>query len=137
MTASSSVILIFILSVLSETFSVNGTGVGGTSVAVLVDVGSTAVGVTVGGGLVGAETITIGVGDTMVGGKVDVGADPQAATRTAATMSMIICWRVLTTSLLCDKRALSDGQDYLRYCSSLTCSSHSTALPSRASWMAM
>jgi hypothetical protein len=78
-TASLSVILIFILSVLSGTVSVCGTGVGGT-----------VVGATAGGGLVGAETVTIGVGGTAVGGDVGVGADPQAATRDTARMSTII-----------------------------------------------
>ena len=89
-TASSSVILIFILSVLSGTVSVCGTGVGGTAIAVLVGVDGTVVGATVGGGLVGAETVTIGVGGTAVGGDVGVGADPQAATRATARMSTII-----------------------------------------------
>ena len=66
--------------------------VGGGSVAVAdgaVGVGGTVVGVTVGGGFAGAETVTVGIGGTAVGGDVGVGADVQAATRTAARMSMI------------------------------------------------
>ena len=78
-------------------------GVGGTAVGVTVGgefvgvagnavgVGGTMIGVTVGGGLVGAETVTIGVGGTAVGGDVSVGADPQAARKTAAATSTIIC----------------------------------------------
>jgi hypothetical protein len=87
-----SVILIFILSVLSRTVSVCGTGVGGTAVAVSVGVGGTAVGVTVGGEFVGVAGSTVGVDGTVVGvgGGVGVGAVVQAATKTAAAMSTII-----------------------------------------------
>jgi hypothetical protein len=103
-TVSSSVILIFILSILSGTVSACGTGVGGTAVGVTVGggfvavadnavgVGGTVVGATVGGGLVGAETVTVGIGGTVVGvgGGVDIGVDAQAATKTTARMSTII-----------------------------------------------
>jgi len=77
-------------------------GVGGTAVGVtvggefvgvagsVVGVGGTVVGATVGGGLVGAEAVTVGIGGKVVGGDVGVGADVQAATRAAARMSTII-----------------------------------------------
>jgi hypothetical protein len=68
-TASLSVVLIFIRSVLSRTVSVCGTGVGGTAVAVSVGVGGTVVG---------------------IGDGVDVGVDVQAATKTAAAIGTII-----------------------------------------------
>ena len=108
-TASSSVILIFIRSVLSGTVSVCGTavavlvGVGGTAVGVTVGsefvgvegiavgVAGTVVGVTVGGGFADAETVTVGVGGTAVGEDVGVGAGPQAARKTAAATSTVIC----------------------------------------------
>ena len=66
--------------------------VGGEFVALTgntVGVGDTVVGATEGGGFVGAETVTVGIGGTAVGGDVGVGADVQAATRTAARMSTI------------------------------------------------
>jgi len=44
----------------------------------------------VSGGFVGAETVTVGIGGTAVGGDVGVGADLQAATRATARMSTII-----------------------------------------------
>ena len=56
----------------------------------LVGVGGTAVGVTVGGESVGVAGNAVGVGGTVVGGEVGVGADVQAAAKTAAATSMII-----------------------------------------------
>jgi hypothetical protein len=55
-----------------------------------VDVGSSVVGVTVGGRFVGKATVITSVGGTAVGDDVDIGADPQAAMKTAARMSTII-----------------------------------------------
>jgi hypothetical protein len=52
----------------------------------LVGVGGAAVGVKVGGGLMGVAGSAVGVG----GGEVGVGAGVQAAMRTAASMSTII-----------------------------------------------
>ena len=61
------------------------------AVAVLVGVGGTAVGVTVGGEFVGVAGRVVDVGGTVVGvgGDVDVGVDVQAAMKTAAAISAI------------------------------------------------
>ena len=67
--------------------------VGGEFVAVAgsaVDVDGMEVCETVSGGLVGAETVKIDVGDTSVEGGVGVGADVQAVTKTTARMSTMI-----------------------------------------------
>jgi hypothetical protein len=67
-------------------------------------VGGTGVGVRVGGGLLGSSTATVGVGVIVlggefvavagnvvgIGGEVDVGADVQAATRAAVSISPMI-----------------------------------------------
>ena len=57
----------------------------------LVGVGGTAVGVTVGGEFVGVAGRVVDVGGTVVGvgGGVDVGVDAQAAMKTAAAISAI------------------------------------------------
>jgi len=76
-----------------STSSVAGTGVGDRFVGVAgtaVDVGSTMVGVTVGSRFVGVATVTIDVGGTAVDDDVDVGADPQAATKIVASMVPMI-----------------------------------------------
>jgi hypothetical protein len=65
-------------------------GVGVMVVGARGGVGGTVVGAAVGGGLVGAGTVTVGTGGTVVGAEVGVGADVQAATRAAARMSTMI-----------------------------------------------
>jgi hypothetical protein len=47
-------------------------------------------GTTVGGGLVGTVTFTVGVGGKSAGGDGDIGVDAQAAMKTAAKMNAII-----------------------------------------------
>ena len=51
---------------------------------------NTVVGATVGGGLVGAETVAVGIGGTAFGVDVGVGADVQAGTKNTARMSAMI-----------------------------------------------
>ena len=57
----------------------------------MVGVGGTAVGVTVGGELVGVAGSAVGIGGSVVGAGdgVDVGVDAQAATKTTAATSTI------------------------------------------------
>ena len=56
----------------------------------MVGVGGMVVGATVGGELVGTETVTLGIGGTVVGGEAGVGADVQAVTKTTARMSTML-----------------------------------------------